>query len=155
MEIQNRNKLSNELECNLSIKNLNEMLLRTPPPDPFDHEPTAHHKNYDYIMHEVLSNKCNTEKCSDLHQIRKSYEFQWGSENAEKLKNWNIDSQIQGYNFAFLDWNWYRLQETSWNHLPFGQKLHYYTIYKFGTLVDKFWGSITKNYNAPKRFMFY
>lgn len=156
--MENKNKLingtsnSNEFECNLSILNLNQMLLNTPGPNIFDPSPEAHHKNYDYIMHEVLTNQCN---CSDLKNIAKNYESQWGSENAEKMKHLNLDYQIQGYNYYFLNQNWYRLQEVVWNHLPFTQKMHYYTIYKFEILIDKFWGSIIKNYNAPKRYMFY
>lgn len=150
-------KKNSEFECRCSIKALNTLLISTPPPNPFvteDAGPSKHQKIYDIIMHEVLTNQCDPQKYPELDSFSKSMQNTLGTESTKIIQNGIVNEKVENQIYGHLVFNWLSLQKISWKYLTFGEKFHYYTIYKFNTFVSKFLGFINHNYTPLKHDMF-
>lgn len=148
------NDLSKDFECRCSIKSLNTLLINTPPPNPYDMGPSKHQKIYDIIMHEVFTNQCDPQKYPELNAFSKSMRGSLGTESTNKIREGIIDEKTENQIYGHLVFNWLSLQDISWKYLTFGEKFHYYTIYKFNTFITKFLSVINSNYNPPHNNLF-
>lgn len=146
---------NSDFECRCSIKALNTLLILTPPPDPFDiHEPSKHQKKYDIIMHELFTNQCDPQKYPELDRFTKSMQNTLGTESVKIISEGIITEKVENQIYNHLVFNWFSLRDISWKYLTFGEKFHYYTIYKFNTFISKFLSVINSNYNPPHNDLF-
>lgn len=77
-----------------------------------------------------------------------------GTETVKIIREGIVTEKVENQIYNYLVFNWFSLRDISWKYLTFGEKFHYYTIYKFNKFISKFLSVINSNYNPPHNDMF-